>query len=614
MLRKRFRLLAISVGLILSSGCATGNIAYNQGRKAELRKDWDTALVNYQKALQYQPGNAAIVLHERLARSQASFYHLKRGRDLLKMNRMDEAAGEFQKAASIDPTNEAAGQELARVLAVQAEGKRAREAKLKQALKASETEASAGPVKLNPFPQEPIRMKLGPLQSNKAFEAVAKLAGMNVAFTSDFQPKQISLDLTSIKIEDILNVLCLQTKTFYRPLTPNTFLVVPDTPTNHRDYDQEVVRTIYLMNPLTAQNRTAITTALKQVLGLQRIIDNPDANAIIIRDTPAKVQAAEQLIHDLDRGKAEILIEVAVVEADRDRVQDLGLTPQPLSIPGVNTPGVMGALGFTPPSSTTTTGTTGSTTTIPFLPLNQLGKISTSDFSIVLPGATASALLSDSHSRILQNPQVRVTDGETAKLRIGQRIPYATGSFLPSFGGSVTSSGGFGLLASTQFQFQDVGVILDLTPHLLSDGEVALHAVIEISSLGSPISVGGFSEPSFGQRRIEHDIRLKEGEVNLLGGLIQSQDTTSVSGLPGLSQIPLLRYLFSEEHHERIDTEVLVMLTPRVIRLPEPGGGGSNVAVSGGPSTPAPMGPEGMPVVPTAPQETPPEPPGLQHQ
>ena len=609
MLRRQIRSLVVLVALVFCWGCAGGNIAYQQGRKAELRKDWDTALVDYQKALQYQPGNAAIQLHERLVRTQASLAHLKRGRELLKLNRLEEASGEFQKAASIDPSNEAAAQGLARVLAVQAEAKKARESKLKQALKASEAEAAPGPVKLNPFPQGPItRVHLGPIDSRKAFETVAKLAGMNVAFTADFAPKQVSLDLSDIKIEDVLNVLCMQTKSFYRPLTPNTFLVVPDTPTNHRDYDQEVVRTIYLMNPLTAQNRTAITTAIKQVLGVQRIIDNPDANAIIIRDTPAKVQAAEQLIRDLDRGKAEILIDVAVVEADRDRVQDLGLTPQPVSVSGANTTGLVGAIGFNPTTSATTTGGT----SIPFLPLNRLGKISTSDFSVVLPGATASALLGDSHTHILQNPQVRVTDGETAKLRIGQRIPYATGSFLPSFGGSVSGSGGFGLLASTQFQFQDVGVILDLTPHLLSNGEVALHAAIEISSLGAPINVGGFSEPSFGQRRIEHDIRLKEGEVNLLGGLIQSQDSTSKSGLPGLSQIPLLRYLFSEEHHERIDTEVLVMLTPRVIRLPESGSAGANVAVGGGPSAPLPQIPEAAPGVPVGTPEEPSPPPGEQ--
>ncbi len=606
---RRIRLLAVLAALVFSWGCAGGNIAYHEGRKAELRKDWDSALVDYQKALQYQPGNAAILLHEKLVRTQASLAHLKRGRELLKVNRLDDAAGEFQKAASIDPSNEAAAQELAKVLAVQAEAKRAREAKLRQALKASEAETSAGPVKLNPFPQGPItRVHLGPIDSRKAFETVAKLAGMNVAFTSDFTPKQVSLDLSDIKIEDVLNVLCMQTKSFFRPLTPNTFLVVPDTPTNHRDYDQEVVRTIYLMNPLTPQNRTAITTAIKQVLAVQRIVDNPDANAIIIRDTPAKVQAAEQLIRDLDRGKAEILIDVAVVEADRDRVQDLGLTPQPLSITGVTTNGLMGAVGFNPPTSATTTAGT----TIPFLPLNRLGKISTSDFSVVLPGATASALLSDTHTHILQNPQVRVTDGETAKLRIGSRVPYATGSFLPSFGGTVTGSGGFGLLASTQFQFQDVGVIMDLTPHLLSNGEVALHAVIEISSLGQNIPVGGFSEPSFGQRRIEHDIRLKEGEVNLLGGLIQSQESTLKSGLPGLSQIPLLRYLFSEEHHQRTDTEVLVMLTPRVIRLPESGRAGANVAVSGGTSAPLPQIPEAVPAVPATPPEQPSPPLGEQ--
>jgi general secretion pathway protein D len=239
--------------------------------------------------------------------------------------------------------------------------------------------------------------------------------------------------------------------------------------------------------------------------------------------------------------------------------------------------------------------------------VKDLGHIGTGDFSIVLPGAVANALLSDSHTHVLQNPQIRVTDGQTAKLRIGSRIPYATGSFLPSFGGLAGggTGGGIGLLASTQFQFQDVGVNLDLTPRLMANGEVALHAVIEISSLGSPISIGGFSQPTFGQRRIEHDIRLKEGEVNLLGGLIESSTTRSVTGVPGLAQIPLLRYLFSSEHTERVETEVLVMLTPRVIRLPEPAvavAGNLPVAGEAGPSEgPPPAGPV-MPEPPGPPQ------------
>jgi general secretion pathway protein D len=197
----------------------------------------------------------------------------------------------------------------------------------------------------------------------------------------------------------------------------------------------------------------------------------------------------------------------------------------------------------------------------------QLGSLSYRDYAAVLPSAYATAVLNDSKTHILQSPQVRATDGQTAKLKIGSRVPYATGSFLPSL--TSTSSSSSSLLASTQFQYQDVGVNLELTPHLLATGEVALHAKIEISSLGADLTVGGVSEPTFGQRVIEHDIRLREGEVNLLGGLLQSTQTSQVQGIPGLGSLPLLHYFFSQDHKEFSDVEVLVMLTPRVIRLPD---------------------------------------------
>jgi general secretion pathway protein D len=220
----------------------------------------------------------------------------------------------------------------------------------------------------------------------------------------------------------------------------------------------------------------------------------------------------------------------------------------------------------------------------------------------VLPSAVANAILNDTRTHILQNPQVRVTDGQTAKLSIGERVPYATGSFLPSLGGT-TTSGTTGLLASTQFQFQDVGVKLELTPHLLANGEVAIHAVIEISSLGANVTIAGVSEPTFGERKIEHDIRLKEGEVSVLGGLIQTSIINTVAGVPGLGDVPFLRYLFSTEHAERQESEVLVMLTPRVVRLPEPRlGARSNVTL---PSEPQPAGFQPVPGV-----EIPGPPPG----
>ncbi len=597
--------------LLLWTACGGGSSAFKAGRKAEARKDWDTALVNYQRALQDEPENAKYIIHEQHVRAQSADFHLRQGRKMLVSGRVDEAAGEFQKASSIDPTNEAAAQELARVLAQQAAAKQARQEALQEALRAREEQAAAGrgPVKLKELPQEPMATFRVTADSRRAYETLGKLAGLNVAFTSDFQPRPVSMDLTNVTFEEALRILSFQTKTFWRPLTANTILVVPDNPTNRRDYEEEVLKTIYISNPLAPADRTAITTALKQVLGLQRIVDNPDANAIIIRDTPAKVAAAEKMIRDLDQGKAEIILEVAVVEADRSRIRDLGILQVPASpLPATAIAGV----GFNPQSADGN-GDTG----ISYLPLNRLGHLSTRDFSIVLPGAVANALLSDSHTHVLQNPQVRVTDGMSAKLRIGTRIPYATGSFLPSFAGTTSTTGGIGLLASTQFQYQDVGVNLDITPRLMPNGEVALKATIEISSLGQPISIGGFNQPTFGQRKIEHDIRLKEGEVSLLGGLIQTTETESVTGLPGLSQIPLLRYLFSTEHKERTDTEVLVMLTPRVIRLPDIASSAGEVAFPGGEGTlPTAFPPVPVPTPEVIPQqpEGPPERPGQPQQ
>jgi general secretion pathway protein D len=404
------------------------------------------------------------------------------------------------------------------------------------------------------------------------------------------------VDLSNVKVEEALNIVALQTHTFWRAITSNTILVVPDTPTDRRDYDVEELKTIYLTNPLAAADRTAVTTALKQVLGLQRIIDNPDSNAIVIRDTPQKVAAAEQLVHDLDRSKAEIVMDVAVVEADRDRARDLGLYPATISASGTITPGLQGGLVYSPPTVTSSSGTT---TTAGLNSLAGPGALA-NDFALVVPSVAANAVLNDTRTHILQNPQVRCTDGQVAKLSIGQRIPYATGSFLPTLG-AATSSGS--LLASTQFQFQDVGVKLELTPHLLASGEVAIHASIEISSLGASITIAGVSEPTFGQRKIEHDIRLKEGEVSVLGGLIQTTLTNTVSGVPFLGDVPFLRYLFSSEHTERQETEVLVMLTPRVVRLPEPPlGARSNVTLGGEPQ------PGGLQPIPGP--EIPGQPPG----
>ena len=554
------RALALAGGavwVLATAACNPESAAYQQGRKAELKRDYDTAVIDYRKALQASPENPKYLISEKLARTKAGNFHLAQGAELLAEGRTDEAAGEYDRASKIDPTNETAKQQLRKLLNQQAAAKEAREKALKQALTPPETPAAPLGVQLKALPTEPIAHFHLSADSRRVFEALGKLLDLNVVFNYDYQPgRNIALDLNNVKPADLLQAAAYEAHVFWKPISTNTILVIPDSPTNRREYQDDVLKTIHLSNPLAPQERTQISTALRQVLGLQRIIDNPAANAIIIRDTPDKVAAAEEVIKNLDLGKAEVLVDVTIIEADRDRMTQLGLIPVTnLSvIPNPNT-----AVSGTVNGQTQTAGVVGLS-----------GPLSTADFAWVLPSATANAMLSDSTTRVLQNPEVRVTDGMTAKLKVGSRIPYAVGSFLPSFTGGTAGVGGTtGLLASTQFQYQDIGVNLEITPHITQTGEIALHAKVEITSQAGTETIGGLSEPVFGQRSIEHDIQLQEGEVSLLGGLIQKESTNVVSGLPGLGDIPLLKYLFSETTKNTMDDEVLIMLNPHVVRLPD---------------------------------------------
>ena len=553
-------IVAIALWLLAAAGCSPESAAYKAGRKAELRKDYDTAVIDYQQALKYQPENPKYLIASKQARTKAGNFHLRQGMEFLGEGRVDEASGEFQRASKIDPSSEVAKQQLTRVLAQQAQAKASREKVLQQALKPPEAPPPASGVQLKPLPQEPIAHFHLSADSRRVFEALGKFADLNVVFNYDFQPRPLTLDLTNVKLEDALQAAAYEAHVFWKPISSNTLLIVPDSPTARREYEQDVVKTFHLSNPLAPADRTQISTALRQVLGLQHIIDNPSSNSIIIRDTPERVAAAGDIIRSLDLGKAEVLVDVQIIEADRNRMTQLGL------VPATNL-----SLIPNPNITTTTSSSGGSTTSTSGVLAFGTNPLRWTDFALVLPSAQANALLSDATTRVLENPEVRSVDGGTAKLKIGSRIPYATGSFLPSFTGTTGSTGGgLGLLASTQFQYQDIGVNMEITPHLTANGEVALHAKVEIlTQQGQETLGGGLSEPIFGQRSVEHDIQLEEGEASLLGGLIDRELSNTVGGIPGLGDIPVVKYLFSQTQRNTIDNEVMIMLTPHVVRLPE---------------------------------------------
>lgn len=552
--------LVAALGL---AGCPKGNADYKAGRKAEAMQDYDTALIHYERALKADPRNIDYKVTATRVRFEAGQAHVDAGRKAREKGDLQLALAEFEKAAAIDPGNPVAPQEARSTLELIArqQGKAAAPPPDDTSL-----ESLDKPAELRPISRDRINLKV----TNDAkivFETVARLAGLSVIYDPDFQTRRITVELTNVTLEDALDVISLQAKAFWKPLTSNIVIVASDQQQKRKDLEDNVVRTFYLNNTIQAQDLTEIVNSLRQILDLRKIQQVNAQNAIVIRDTPDKVLLAEKIIKDIDRAKPEVVVQVSVLQARRDRMRDLGITP-----------GSSAVLAFTPRNATSTgTGTgTGSTTTTSSsnqIRLSDLQRLSSADYSLTLPGATANALITDSATKIIQNPEIRIVDGQPAKLRVGDRVPVATGSFGSGIGGigtgGVGQQIGINPLVNTQFQYQDVGVNVDITPRIHPNREVSLKVAIEVSSVAGRVTIGGIEQPIFSQRKIEHDIRLTEGEVSILGGIVERSETNSLNGWPGLSKLPLLRYLFSSESKESVESEVLIVLRPRVIRIPE---------------------------------------------
>ena len=543
------------------SGCPRGNPDYQAGRKADAVNDYDTALDHYNQALKADPTNVEYKLRATQARFQAAQFHVEQGRKLREQANLQLALAEFQKALLIDPSSGIAAQEIQetrKLIAAQQQGTTQNAAPAPSP--SEEPQLMAGPPELQPLSRAPINMK-ATNDAKAIFDAIGKLAGLTVIFDPDLAARRISVELTNVTLEQALNITALESKAFWRPVTGNIIFVAPDQPQKRRDYEEEIVRTFYLRNTVLPQELTEIVTSIRQLLDLRRVQQINAQNAIVIRDTPDRVMLAQKIIEDIDKAKPEVVIQVAVMQARRDRLRNLGIQP-----------GTSSTLAFTPPSTTTTT-TTGSTTTptTNSLPLNQLQRLSSADYSITLPSATASFLMTDSSTRIIDNPEIRVVDGQTAKLRVGDRVPVATGSFQAGVGVGTTGAGAgvINPLVNTQFQYLDVGVNVDVTPRIHPNREITLKVNIVVSSVTGQQSIGGINQPVISQRSIEHDVRLKDGEVNILGGLLENSDTTTLNGWPGLAKIPLLHYLFSNEQTEHQENEVLIVLIPHIIRIPQ---------------------------------------------
>ena len=534
------RFFLVFIVLALSSGCAASS-AFKRGKKFEKLRNYDEALANYRTAYEEDPKNHEYRLYFERARAQAAIAHLDFGRKLREVGKLEEALVEFRHSAEIDSSNPVASQEIAGTEKAILERERKQDEEKRKLAEIVERNKVVTPREsLGTVNTTPIVLKLtGDLK--RAFESIAKISGINVIFDSDLGQKlttQVPVDLNNVTVIEALDLLALQTKTYWAVVNPNTIIVTNDNQQTRQFYEEQIIKTFYLGNTLATADLQEVLNTLRTLLDLRKVGVINSQNAIVIRDTADKIAMAEKILLSIDKAKPEVLIDVAVLEVDRSYKQTLGISP-PTSITAANPPG--------------STGTTVS--------IKDADKLGSGNFYFTIP--TATFLASRTNAKVLQNPSLRASDGKVAKLRIGTQQPVAQGSFQPTFGGTVGGS------PVVQFTTIDVGVDLDFTPRVLMNRDVAMNVVVKVKTINGFEILSGNRYPILSNRSVEHDIRLKEGESSVIGGIITDSDSVGTSGIPGVERVPLLKYLFATETKERQEGELIIVITPHIVRLPD---------------------------------------------
>ncbi len=531
------RCLAVAA---LVSGCATSS-AFRAGERAESVQDYDRAVIEYTNAVRANPDDQNARLALQRSRLRASQEHTFRGRRLSAVERYEEAAAEFQIASELNPTDEQV------VVAL-------REARQKVRAKAvatrnGKTELESLIARTRDLPPPGLDLPVGAklpdslvfssASSRAVFRSIAQFAGLNVVFDPAFREEPINADLRNMTLVDALTSLTATTRTFFRVTAQRTITIIPDTAAKRREYEDSVVRTIYLSNA----DMKEVIDLLRIVVDVRQITGTTAINAISLQDTPEHIAAASRLIAAIDKARPEVVIDVELLEVDRTRLREFGLQ---IASPG--SPGISGSMDVNRPGQT----------------LEDLSNLTRADVFVTgVPGIYYRLLKNDSNTRVLANPQLRTAEGIAAQAKFGEDVPVPVTVFAP------IATGGINQQPITSFTYRTIGVNIDITPRTHHDDEVSLTLKIELSNIsgsGTGVTAG---LNTFGNRQITSTIRLKDGETNMLAGLIRDEERTVLAGLPGLSDIPFVGRLFASNRKETLQTDIIMTITPHIVRALE---------------------------------------------
>ncbi|HSD26388.1 MAG TPA: hypothetical protein VLL75_03745, partial [Vicinamibacteria bacterium] len=547
------RLLAVLALLAFAGAGCAAHWAYRQGQDASDKGDWDLAVARYTRALEKDPQNIRYKISLENARIQASRLHYDEAKKQLAAQDLEKAAEELQIAANYDPGNRSAADDL--VLVRQRILKRDAERRDREDFEQKKARAQAAarvplPV-LSPRSPVPITMRFEDGSLQKIFESLGRIGGVNVLFDEGFRDKKASVNLTGVTFQEALDRLTFVNRLFYKVVDQNTIIIVPESRQKRVAYDDLILRTFYVQNAEINDTVNLVKTLAK----VTTVAGNPSLGAITVLGTVDQVAMAERIIDANDKARGEVVVEVQILEVDRNKTKEWG----------INLSNYSAALTLSPTGRQDEI-TGGLLTARAYL----LSSLNLADWVVSIPSSVFVRFLQDEATvRILASPRLRAAEGKKAELKIGTEVPIPQTSYTVGLSGGTTG----GYLPATSFTYKNVGVNLSLTPRVAASGDVTLEMAAEFSLLGGDRNVGSESNPilvpTFFTRNVTGVIRLRDGETGVLGGLLQGRDASSFTGAIGMNSIPIIGKLFGSRERNVDETEVLMSITPRVVRAPK---------------------------------------------
>jgi type II secretory pathway component GspD/PulD (secretin) len=575
----------LAVLAALAAGCATGR-AFQRGEEAGRAGDWEAAVGFYRQALDENPDRADYKIALERAMLAAAAMYAERGRQFEEANQLEEALRAYRKAQEFEPSNRqlsAKAGQIERTLRDRIEA--ATPPPDIERLRQQAARRTVEPI-LSPTNPEPLVVNFVNTSLRDILTFIGNYSGINVTFDRDFQDRPITLRLEGVSLEEALQQIMIANQLFYRVLNDRTIIVASDSTQKRQQYEEQVIRTFFVSHA-DATELTQMLLAMVRVAGMAiqpQIQGNKTTNTITARATAPVMQIIEKVIEANDKPRAEVMVDVQILEVSRERAKRYGLDLGSYSA----------ALSFSPEGAPADTGK-------PFN-LNTISQgVSTADFYLAVPAAVVRFLESDSQTKVLAKPNLRGSEGQKLSLNLGEDVPVPSTTFTPLAGG------GSNVNPLTSYGYRTIGIIVDMTPRVTYDGDIILEITVENSARGQDTNIAGQNLPSFFSRKVQTKLRLRDGESNLLAGLLREDERRSLTGFPGVMRLPIVKQLFSNNDTTIKQTDIVMLLTPRIIRTHDLSaqdlspiyiGTQSNMALTGPPAT---IGGEPTPPVPPPP-------------